>query len=131
QDALAEFIDDGHFAAHIRKMTRIYRVRRDRMIEALSAAAGAHLTIEPPAGGVQLLAYLDPRRDDRAIAARLAAAGVTARPLSPHFTGAIDGQGLFLGFAAWNEAEIDAAAATIGRVLAETAFPPRKRRPKA
>lgn len=50
QDALAEFIDDGHFAAHIRKMTRIYRARRDRLVQALSAAAGAHLTLEPPAG---------------------------------------------------------------------------------
>jgi GntR family transcriptional regulator/MocR family aminotransferase len=130
QDALAEFIDDGHFAAHIRKMTRIYRSRRDRLVQALAAAAGAHLAIEPPAGGVQMLAHLDPRRDDRAISDRLAAAGVTARPLSPHFTGAIGGQGLFLGFAAWNESEIDDAAATIGRVLREMAVAPR-RRPKA
>jgi GntR family transcriptional regulator/MocR family aminotransferase len=136
QDALAEFIDDGHFAAHIRKMTRIYRTRRDRLVQALSTAAGAHLTIEPPAGGVQLLAHLDPLHDDRAIAERLAAAGVTARPLSPHFTGAVTGQGLFLGFAAWNEAEIDLAAGTIGRVLQQTALPDsrapaQKRRRKA
>lgn len=131
QDALAEFIDDGHFAAHIRKMTRIYRTRRDRLVHALSAVAGTHLTIEPPAGGVQLLAHLDSLLDDRAVAARLAAAGVTARPLSPHFTGAIGGQGLFLGFAAWNEPEIDAAAATIGQVLGQMHAPPRKRRPRA
>jgi len=131
QDALAEFIDDGHFAAHIRKMTRIYRARRDLLIEALATFAGAHLTVEPPAGGVQLVAYLDPRCDDRAISARLAAAGVTARPLSPHFTGEIGGQGLFLGFAAWDDTEIDTAAATIGRVLGEMAAPARKRRPKA
>ena len=131
QDALAEFIDDGHFAAHIRKMTRVYRARRDRLIATLTAVAGAHLTLEPPAGGVQLLAHLDPRCDDRAIAARLAAAGVTARPLSPHFTGEADGRGLFLGFAAWNEAEIDIAVATIGRVLGEMIAPPRTRRSKA
>ncbi|QDM31804.1 PLP-dependent aminotransferase family protein [Tardiphaga sp. vice352] len=131
QDALAEFIDDGHFAAHIRKMTRIYRARRDRLIATLTAVAGAHLTLEPPAGGVQLLAHLDSRCDDRAIATRLAAAGVTARPLSPHFTGEVGGRGLYLGFAAWNEAEIDIAAATIGRVLGEMIAPPRKRRSKA
>ncbi|HEY8334681.1 MAG TPA: PLP-dependent aminotransferase family protein [Tardiphaga sp.] len=131
QDALAEFIDDGHFSAHIRKMTRIYRVRRDRLMQALSAMAGGHLTLERPAGGVQLLAHLAPGRDDRAIAIQLAAAGVTARPLSPHFTGAIGGQGLFLGFAAWNELEIDAAAATIGRVLGEMGGPAGKRRRKA
>lgn len=137
QDALAEFVDDGHFAAHIRKMTRIYRVRRDRMVQALSAAAGTHLTIEPPAGGVQLLAHLDSQLDDRAIANRLAAAGITARPLSPHFTGQVTGQGLFLGFAAWTEDEIDMAAAMIGDVLRDVdrsgdrAERKRRRSPKA
>ncbi|MDB5568278.1 MAG: GntR family transcriptional regulator [Tardiphaga sp.] len=133
QDALAEFIDDGHFAAHIRKMTRIYRARRDRLVQALGAAAGDHLRIEPPAGGMQLLAHLDPHHDDRDVSARLAEAGVTARPLSRHFTGAITGQGLFLGFAAWNEQEIDTAAAVIGRVLRELAVSSgaRKRRRKA
>jgi len=69
QDALAQFIDDGHFAGHIRKMTRLYRVRRDHMVATLAANAGTHLTLEPPAGGVQLLAHLGARRDDCAIAA--------------------------------------------------------------
>jgi GntR family transcriptional regulator/MocR family aminotransferase len=117
QNALAEFISDGHFAAHIRKMTRVYRGRRDRLVQMLDAAAGHALKIVPPAGGMQLLAYLDPRRNDVDIADRLAKVGVTARPLSRHFTGAITDQGLLLGFAAWNEREIDAGAAIIGGVI--------------
>ncbi len=123
QDALAEFIDDGHFAAHIRKMTRVYRSRRDHLLQALRTHAGDHLTIESPAGGMQLLAYLDPHRNDRAISARLAELGVTARALSMHFAGPASAQGLFLGFAAWNEQEIDKAAAIIGQVLRDTATP--------
>jgi GntR family transcriptional regulator/MocR family aminotransferase len=47
----------------------------------------------------------------------LAKAGVTVRPLSRHFVGDITDQGLFLGFAAWNEREIDAGAEIIGRVI--------------
>ncbi len=117
QEALAEFIDDGIFAAHIRRMTRIYRERRDRLVQALGAAASHGLKIAPPAGGMQLLAQLDPRLSDVDIAERLAKAGVTARPLSRHFTGEITGQGLFLGFAAWTEREIDAGAEIIGSVM--------------
>jgi GntR family transcriptional regulator/MocR family aminotransferase len=117
QDALAEFIDDGHFAAHIRKMTRIYRGRRDRLVQALGANAGHALKIAAPAGGMQLLVQFDARYDDRDVAASLAKAGVTARPLSRHFAGDIAGQGLFLGFAAWNEQEIDVGADVIGRVV--------------
>jgi GntR family transcriptional regulator/MocR family aminotransferase len=117
QDALAEFIDDGLFAAHIRKMTRIYRERRDRLVQALGAAAGHALKITSPAGGMQLLVQVDPRQSDVDIAERLAKLGVTARPLSRHFTGEITGQGLFLGFAAWTEREIDAGADVIGRLI--------------
>ena len=123
QDALTGFIDDGHFAAHIRKMTRVYHTRRDQLVQALTHHAGDHLTIERPAGGMQLLAHLAPQWDDREVVARLAQAGVTARALSQHFTGPITGKGLFLGFAAWNEQEIDKAAAVIGDVLKSTHVP--------
>jgi GntR family transcriptional regulator / MocR family aminotransferase len=117
QDALAQFIGEGDFAAHIRKMTRIYRARRDRLVQALGVAGGDALRIAPPAGGMQLLVQLDPRQSDVDIAERLAKAGVMARSLSRHFTGEITGQGLFLGFAAWTEQEIDAGADIVGRVM--------------
>jgi GntR family transcriptional regulator/MocR family aminotransferase len=117
QDALSEFIGEGHFAAHIRKMTRIYHGRRDRLVRALDAVAGDRLKTVPPAGGMQLLAHLQPQDDDCTITARLAKAGVTVRPLSRHFIGEMTDQGLFLGFAAWNEGEIDAGADIIGKVI--------------
>jgi GntR family transcriptional regulator/MocR family aminotransferase len=50
--------------------------------------------------------------------ADLAGIGITARPLSRHFTGKVTEHGLFLGFAAWNETEIDAGADLIGATLA-------------
>jgi GntR family transcriptional regulator/MocR family aminotransferase len=122
QNALAEFIEDGHFAAHIRKMTRVYRGRRDRLVLALSAATRHTLKIAPPAGGMQLLVQIDSRHNDVELADYLAKAGVTARPLSRHFTGEITGHGLFLGFAAWTEREIDAGADLIGRVVRKLSF---------
>jgi GntR family transcriptional regulator/MocR family aminotransferase len=117
QEALAEFINDGHLSAHIRKMTRIYRGRRDRLVRKLGKSAGHIPTIAPPAGGMQLLIQLDARHDDIDVARRLAKEGLVARPLSRHFTGEISGQGLFLGFAAWTDAEIDAGAEIINRTL--------------
>lgn len=117
QLALAEFIGDGDFATHIRRMTRLYRGRRDRLTQALTSAAGDRLAITPPAGGMQLLARLEGGSDDCRLVADLAAIGVTARPLSRHFTGKAAEHGLFLGFAAWNETEIDAGAELIGTTL--------------
>jgi GntR family transcriptional regulator / MocR family aminotransferase len=120
QGALAEFIADGDYATHIRRMTRIYRGRRDRLTHALASAVGERLAITPPAGGMQLLARLALGSDDCRLAADLAKAGMMARPLSRHFTGKATEQGLFLGFAAWNEAEIDAGAELISDVLAKS-----------
>lgn len=118
QEALAGFINDGAYAAHIRRMTRIYRDRRNRLVTALAAASPGTFSIETPAGGMQLLARLPNAESDRLLCERLAAAGVTARPLSRHFVGNAVQQGLFLGSAAWNDAEIDAGAALIGDVVA-------------
>ena len=67
---------------------------------------------------MQLLARLEPGSDDCRLVADLAKVGITARPLSRHFTGKTAEHGLFLGFAAWNETEIDAGAELIGKTIA-------------
>jgi len=85
---------------------------------ALASAVGGQLAITPPAGGMQLLARLESGSDDCRLAADLAKAGIMARPLSRHFTGKATEQGLFLGFAAWNDSEIDAGADRLGNVIA-------------
>jgi GntR family transcriptional regulator/MocR family aminotransferase len=127
QDALAEFIEGGHLSAHIRKMTRLYHSRRDHLVRALNAVVGARLTVSPPSGGMQLVVDLEPDIDDCELAAHLGKAGVAARPLSRHFIGDISGRGLFLGFAAWNEREIDAGVEVIDQVMRKWSVRERRR----
>jgi GntR family transcriptional regulator / MocR family aminotransferase len=117
QDALAEFISAGAYLGHIRRMTRLYKGRRDRMLQALATEAGSRLTVEAPAGGMQLLARCHGAANDRKLSARLLEAGVVSRPLSSMLYHKTGEQGLFLGFAAWNEKEIDRAARVLGRIV--------------
>jgi len=117
QDALAEFISAGAYLAHIRRMTRLYKGRRDRVLQALAAEAGSRLTVEAPDGGMQLLARCHASINDRQISARLLEAGVVSRPLSRMLYHRTGEQGLFLGFAAWNEKEIGQAAHILGRIV--------------
>ncbi|WP_247508804.1 PLP-dependent aminotransferase family protein [Bradyrhizobium sp. 157] len=117
QDALAEFIASGAYLGHVKRMTRLYKGRRDRMLQALAAEAGDRLAIEAPAGGMQLLARCSVPASDRQLSARLLDAGVASRPLSSMLYHRTNEQGLFLGFAAWNEKEIDQAARIVGRIL--------------
>ncbi len=117
QIALADFITAGTYRSHIRKITRLYRARRDRLVQALAAETRHRLAVDCPAGGMQLMARCDPGTDDIALSKKLGQTGVTARPLSDMLFHKSRERGLFLGFAAWNDAEIDAGARVIGRLM--------------
>ena len=117
QDALAEFISAGAYLGHIRRMTRLYRGRRDRMLQALATETGNRLAVETPAGGMQLLARCRPQTNDQQLSARLLEAGVVSRALTRMLYHKTEERGLFLGFAAWNDKEIDHAARILGRIV--------------
>ncbi|TKW79906.1 MAG: PLP-dependent aminotransferase family protein [Bradyrhizobium icense] len=117
QDALADFISDGHFLAHIRKVRRIYRGRRDHLADAIERQFGETLSVEVPPGGVHLVARLPGKRNDRIAAQRLVEAGVEVRALSSLALDRPRDFGLLLGFAAWRESEISAAVRTMANVI--------------
>jgi len=117
QGGLAMFIERGHFAAHIRRMNRIYRERRDCLVGLLRDRLGGRLHIQSPPGGMQVLATFTDGQDDVTVVRRLAAAGVCARPLSRHYVGTPGRHGLFLGFAAWRPDEMAAAVNHLAAAL--------------
>lgn len=113
QEALAEFVADGHFLAHLRRMRRLYHARRDHLVEGLERHLGDVLSVEIPSGGIQLVARLKRGRADQAAVKRLVEAGVETRALSSLALGRPRDHGLLLGFAAWRENEISAALRTM------------------
>jgi GntR family transcriptional regulator/MocR family aminotransferase len=122
QPALAEFMAEGHFAAHVRRMRALYAARLDALQAAAGRNFGGLLSVPDSDAGMQVAAELTPelaaRMSDREASARAAGAGVVATPLSAYFSGAPTRQGLLLGYAAVPEGEIDHAAATLARALA-------------
>jgi GntR family transcriptional regulator/MocR family aminotransferase len=113
QEALAEFIADGHFLAHLRRVRRLYHARRDHLVEGLERHLGEVLAAEVPSGGIQLVARLKRGRADQAAVKRLGEAGVVTRALSSLALERPRDHGLLLGFAAWRETEISAALRTM------------------
>jgi GntR family transcriptional regulator/MocR family aminotransferase len=117
QEALAEFIADGHFLAHIRRMRRLYHARRDHLVGGLQRQLGRLLSVEIPPGGLQLVARLKRGSADQAMVKRLVKAGVETRALSSLSLDRAVDHGLLLGFAAWRESEITAAVRTMAACL--------------
>ena len=78
QMALAEFIDKGHFARHIRRMMRLYAERRRALADALNAVFGDKVRIGLQANGIHLIAYFETELPDTELAARAAWLGGVA-----------------------------------------------------
>jgi GntR family transcriptional regulator/MocR family aminotransferase len=117
QEALAEFIADGHFLAHIRRVRRLYHARRDHLVEGLARHLGEALAVEVPPGGIQLVARLKRGATDQGVVKRMIKAGVEVRALSSLSLDRPCDHGLLLGFAAWRESEISAAVRAMASCL--------------
>jgi len=116
QAAVADFMDQGHFARHLRRMRALYAVRRGFLVDALDAVFGGRLHVQPQAGGIHVLAHLAGRRSDRAIAAEARARGLAVQALSDWRIRKSAAGGLLLGFA--NLQSADEARAQAERLRA-------------
>ncbi len=114
QPALAEFMNSGAFAIHIRRMRRIYAARRAALIAALKPEDGKLYMIDASPSGLMLLLRLRQDIDDEKLVQRLARAGIEVQSLSSHYTGRKRDQGLLLSFAGFAERDLRAAA---GRLI--------------
>ncbi len=98
QGTIADFIDEGHFARHIRRMRGLYRERLAALRTALSDTFGDELRVEERFGGMHIVARLAPDRDDREVARHAAAHGLAPGALSTFAVGRSTPPALVLGF---------------------------------
>lgn len=121
QVPLAQFIATGQFAAHIRRMRRLYAERQQALVRAIGAHLRGLLEATPAEAGMHLIARLSPalarRMDDRTASQRAAGAGIAAPALSAYSRLPDPPQGLVLGYAGFDAAVMDAAARKLAGVL--------------
>ena len=100
QAALAEFIDDGHFIAHIRRMRPLYRERLETLRDLLTKELGTAVSFLGGHAGLHLTVQFAEPLDDVAISASALQDGVICRPLSRYSLEATTRRsGMVLGFA--------------------------------
>src|SRR5690606_964339 len=101
--ALADFIGNGHLAAHIRNVRPLYAERRAALLAALERHCAGLFEVQGAPAGLHLLARLPAGSNDRALAAAANAEGIGLAALSTFFLAAPAGaadRGLVLGFGA-------------------------------
>jgi GntR family transcriptional regulator/MocR family aminotransferase len=106
QAVLADFITEGHFARHIRRMRAIYQERQSVLIEAIRQDLAGVLAVHSSDGGMHVVGWLPKEVDDVVASRRAAACGVFTRPLSSWSIGKVAHGGLLLGYAALSPGQI-------------------------
>jgi GntR family transcriptional regulator / MocR family aminotransferase len=105
QATVALLIRDGHLARHIRKMQRIYRGRRDRLLEGLHSGFDQWLEVLPSVAGLHVAARLKSLGEESVIA-RGRDAGVGIGALRPYYAKNPTMRGLMFGYGNLDERAI-------------------------
>jgi GntR family transcriptional regulator / MocR family aminotransferase len=107
QAVLADFMHDGHFMAHVRRMRDLYRARRDIFMDEMQRHLGERLVPQPTQGGLQTACLLaDQRLSDKRLAGIAADAGIDLPRLSRLYLGDDKRNGFVMGYSALTPVEI-------------------------
>ncbi len=121
QAVVADFITEGHFATHIRRMRKLYAERHMVLRTEMEAALGDRLTLMPCASGLHTVALLPAGLDEGAVAAAAAARGLHTGPLAQYAIAPLDQQGLVLGFGCLRPSLIRRGVAGLAAALGDVA----------
>src|SRR5262249_23058608 len=82
QAIVAEFIAEGHFAAHIRRMRRLYEERHAALREAASRELRGLLDVARADSGLHTIGHLHRGLSEIAVSRAAAARGIVASPIA-------------------------------------------------
>jgi GntR family transcriptional regulator/MocR family aminotransferase len=116
QAVLTEFIREGHFARHIRKMRQIYGERRRVLVKEIERELGACATILGGEAGLHLTILIDGIKDQE-IAAKAAEQNLWLAALSRSYAGETPRSGFVLGFGNSRASEIPGAVSLLSKLL--------------
>ncbi len=106
QATLADFIREGYFTTHLKRMRRLYVRRQAEFVMLCRRELGVWMEVGENDAGMQILGWLKPPLDDQAVADAALQYGVDVQPLSINYLHDTPRQGLLLGFASLSDREM-------------------------
>lgn len=127
QAILAEFIAEGHFERHIRRMRTLYRERQEILMSEIEKRLGGVLEVPKTDAGMHAIGWLPDGVDDKLVSERGAELGLRIAPVSNYSFNPMPRGGLLLGYTAFNQKQIKAGVIKLEKVLSEYSrgLPPR------
>jgi GntR family transcriptional regulator/MocR family aminotransferase len=121
QTILAEFIAEGHFSRHLRRMRKLYEQRQQILIENCEKHLKDFLQIEKNDAGMHLVGWLSEDFSDKEIAKKALGNNLKLAAVSDYFVDKKSSRnGLILGFTAFDEKQIIEGVTNLKQILTDT-----------
>jgi GntR family transcriptional regulator/MocR family aminotransferase len=119
QAVLADFIADGHFAKHLRKMRGLYEDRQQILVQEVNNQLNGLLEVSPSTSGMHLIGWLPEGVDDKpffraGLKRNLITIPISASCIAQNLRG-----GLFLGYTAFDESQIKEGVKVMSEMLSK------------
>ncbi len=116
QAVMTDFMTEGHFERHIRRMRALYKERQEALVSHGRRELAGLLEVQPSDAGMTLLGWLPPGSNDVAAAAAAKELKVDVLPLSSFATRPTR-PGLLLGYAGVRDREIRDGTSRLAQAL--------------
>lgn len=99
QAVLASFIEEGHYASHVRRVRKACYERRTALVNAIQCYLADKMTVQPSDSGVHIVCWLHDGLTGDEVERKARMLGMGIQSLSHYYHGDISRQGILIGFA--------------------------------
>jgi len=117
QAAVADFIAEGHFERHLRRLRKEYGQRRQVLVAALEESVGDRVSFSGVEAGLHVMIYLPFGADEGRLVREAAAAGVGVYPGAPYHLEQPARPSILLGFSGLSDEEIKDGVEILATVI--------------
>ncbi len=119
QAAVADFIAEGHFERHLRRLRKEYGERRRVLVESLEQHLPGKVQFSSVEAGLHVMLYLPPGFDEQTVLRKAAQAGVGVYPGAPYHVERPAQPSILMGYSGLSKDEITEGVMRLGKVLRE------------
>ncbi len=119
QVLVANFMRQGHFASHVRKMRKLYAQRQTHLLGAVERTLSTFMTATSTDTGMEVVARLAPDFSARAVAKAAAERGMEIMPMSSLARVSEVDDRIALGFSAFTPEQIDRGVELLRTIFEE------------
>ncbi|SDT94819.1 PLP-dependent aminotransferase family protein [Stappia sp. ES.058] len=116
QAIVADFMDEGLFATHIRTMRQLYKTRHDALIDAAASLRG-RIDLQSTGSGFHAVGFLSDDLTEAGIVSKLRAENVVISSLGRYALSPLPQQGVVLGFGSVTPEEIRKGIAVVRKIV--------------